>query len=114
MIATTWSKVASANGRCLEVGACRQGVGPVVVHEPERVGGDVDADHGPVRREPRAVAAGTAPRVEDALPAPEPRRQQLADERAGVAVPPVVVLDRGDARYSSVSIFPLSARGLWS
>ena len=28
----------------------------------------------------------------------EPGRQEVGDQRAGVAVPPVVVLDRGDAR----------------
>ena len=70
-----------------------------VVHERERVGREVDADDAPVRGEPGAVAAGPASRVEDAsLPVAQPRRQEVGRERARVAVPPVVVLDRRDAR----------------
>jgi predicted ATPase len=63
----------------------------------QRLGGDVDPDDAAVVSEPRAVSSGTAAGVEDHLLVAEPRLQQIADERAGVAVPPVVGFDRGDA-----------------
>jgi hypothetical protein len=81
----------------LYVAAHGKRFGAVRPHERERVGRDVDTDDGAVLCQPRAIAAGSAARVEEALAAAEPRTEEIADEAACGAVPPVVVFDRGDA-----------------
>ena len=64
----------------------------------ERVGRQVDAHDRAVLGEPGPVATGAASGVEDPFGAAQPGREEIRGQRARVAVPPVVVLDRGDAR----------------
>ena len=100
MIATTTSKRASANGSAVEDAAHRRASsGRRARTNASASGEQVDADDRAVLGEPRAVAARAAAGVEDPLVlAREPGREQVGHERTGVAVPPVVVLGRGDAR----------------
>ena len=63
----------------------------------------VDADHLSVASEPGAVAPGSASRVEDALVRSEPGAQEVGHQRAGVAVPPMVVLGRRYAREGELT-----------
>ena len=73
--------------------------GRPALHERERVGRQVDADDASVLGEPRTVATRPAARVENRLV----RRRATGSRRSAitrprVAVPPMVVLGRGDPR----------------
>jgi hypothetical protein len=91
--------VSRCEGKCGHVTAHGLQLGATAAHERQRVEGPVDADGVAVATEPRAVPARTAACIEQhEIGAPaETWSEEIGDERARVAIPPVVVLDRGDA-----------------